>query len=165
MLLFDTFTIPFLSEYWKAIVIKCPLQMVQEALDGASAGRTCIVIAHRLSTVANADVICVLSGGVVVESGSHAELLAKGGQYARLLNSLKCSYWTISHRTFWVIVHTSVCTRHYVQKATTQFATFWSSLFIVSDTSFVNLLSWCGINSTVHKNSLLCSTKSTDAVS
>ncbi|XP_046665840.1 multidrug resistance protein homolog 49 isoform X2 [Homalodisca vitripennis] len=50
-------------------------KMVQEALEDASAGRTCIVIAHRLSTVTNADVICVLNRGVVVEMGSHATLL------------------------------------------------------------------------------------------
>lgn len=63
--------------------------MVQEALDDASEGRTCIVIAHRLSTVSNADVICVLNGGVVVEAGTHTELLARGGHYARLLHSQK----------------------------------------------------------------------------
>jgi ABC-type multidrug transport system fused ATPase/permease subunit len=49
------------------------------------AGRTTLVIAHRLSTVRHADVLYVLEGGQVVEQGTHAELVAKGGVYARLL--------------------------------------------------------------------------------
>ncbi len=47
-------------------------------------GRTTLVIAHRLSTVVGADLIHVMQGGRVVESGSHAELLLRGGAYARL---------------------------------------------------------------------------------
>jgi ABC-type multidrug transport system fused ATPase/permease subunit len=47
--------------------------------------RTTIVIAHRLSTVRNADLLAVLDGGRLVETGSHAELLARGGLYARLI--------------------------------------------------------------------------------
>ncbi len=57
---------------------------VQQALDAALVGRTSIVIAHRLSTVRSADVICVVDGGRVVERGRHAELLARGGLYADL---------------------------------------------------------------------------------
>ncbi|WP_201771690.1 ABC transporter ATP-binding protein [Cryobacterium roopkundense] len=59
-------------------------QVVQQALDTASHGRTTIAIAHRLSTVVNADVIFVVDGGHIVEHGTHAELLARGGVYASL---------------------------------------------------------------------------------
>ncbi len=57
---------------------------VQQALDAALEGRTSLVIAHRLSTVRNADLILVLDGGRVVQHGTHAELLAAGGLYATL---------------------------------------------------------------------------------
>jgi ATP-binding cassette, subfamily B, bacterial len=59
-------------------------RVVQAALDTASRGRTTIAIAHRLSTIVGADVIFVVDGGRIVERGSHAELLAAGGVYARL---------------------------------------------------------------------------------
>ncbi len=57
---------------------------VQRALDEAMSGRTSLVIAHRLSTVRAADSIAVLEGGRVVEQGTHAELLARGGLYSEL---------------------------------------------------------------------------------
>jgi ATP-binding cassette subfamily B protein len=57
---------------------------VQRALDTALQGRTSLVIAHRLSTVRNADQILVVDGGRVVERGTHAELLASGGLYSDL---------------------------------------------------------------------------------
>ena len=59
-------------------------RQIQAALGGLMAGRTTIVIAHRLSTVINADVIHVLDQGRIVQSGSHAELIERGGLYARL---------------------------------------------------------------------------------
>lgn len=58
--------------------------LVQQALNEALTGRTAIVIAHRLSTVRNATTIAVLRAGEVVETGTHSELLAKGGLYADL---------------------------------------------------------------------------------
>ena len=59
-------------------------QEIQANLDEVSAGRTTLVIAHRLSTVVNADEILVLDQGRIVERGDHAELLAKGGVYAAM---------------------------------------------------------------------------------
>jgi ATP-binding cassette subfamily B protein len=58
---------------------------VGEALDRLAEGRTTIVIAHRLSTVRDADQIAVLDGGIVAERGTHEELLAAGGRYATLV--------------------------------------------------------------------------------
>lgn len=62
-------------------------ERIQRAMDILMAGRTCFVIAHRLSTIRSADVILVLRDGDIVESGSHEELLARGGFYAELYNS------------------------------------------------------------------------------
>jgi subfamily B ATP-binding cassette protein MsbA len=61
-------------------------RLVQQALERLMKGRTSLVIAHRLSTIERADRIVVIDAGRVVESGSHAELLAAGGLYARLHN-------------------------------------------------------------------------------
>ena len=59
-------------------------RLVQEALEHAMADRTTFAIAHRLSTIMNADVIFGIADGQLIEQGAHAELLARGGLYARL---------------------------------------------------------------------------------
>ena len=57
---------------------------IQKSLDDLSEGRTVIIIAHRLSTVKNADRIAVVEGEKITEEGTHAELMAKNGIYAEL---------------------------------------------------------------------------------
>ena len=59
---------------------------VQQALDALMKGRTSIVIAHRLSTIRNADMIVVLDKGVIVEQGTHDQLLAQEGLYKKLVD-------------------------------------------------------------------------------
>ena len=60
--------------------------MIQQALDELCKGRTTIVVAHRLSTIKNADEIAVISDGHIIEQGSHTDLLSHGGMYAKLYN-------------------------------------------------------------------------------
>ena len=62
-------------------------RLVQEALDRLMQNRTTFVIAHRLSTIIRADKILVLDGGRLVEQGTHAELMARGGFYCQLYQS------------------------------------------------------------------------------
>lgn len=57
---------------------------IQEALERACKDRTTITIAHRLCTIMNADIIAVVRGGVIEEQGTHSELLAENGLYAKM---------------------------------------------------------------------------------
>ncbi len=70
--------------------------LIQEAIARLTRHRTTIVIAHRLSTVRNADKILVCSGGRIVESGAHAKLMDQGGLYARMVRTQEISHgWRI----------------------------------------------------------------------
>ena len=59
-------------------------KLVQEAIDNLMKNRTSIIVAHRLSTIKNADIICVMHDGVIVEQGKHDDLIALNGYYKRL---------------------------------------------------------------------------------
>ena len=75
-----------LDEATSSVDTRTELQ-IQDAMDQLMHGRTSFVIAHRLSTIKNSDLILVVRDGDIVESGTHDELLAKGGFYAELYNS------------------------------------------------------------------------------
>lgn len=66
--------------------------LIQKSLDDLSEGRTTIVVAHRLSTIKNADEIAVVSDGKIVEQGTHDELVKKGGEYYKLYAAQKNKY-------------------------------------------------------------------------
>ena len=61
--------------------------LIQEAFDRMMQGRTSFIVAHRLSTIRNADEILVMKDGSIIEQGNHEELLEKNGFYAKLYNS------------------------------------------------------------------------------
>jgi ABC-type multidrug transport system fused ATPase/permease subunit len=63
-------------------------RIMQRALRKLTKGRTCLTIAHRLSTVTNADRIIVLDGGKIIEEGNHKELLARQGLYYKMHQQL-----------------------------------------------------------------------------
>lgn len=75
-----------LDEATSSVDTRTELQ-IQKAMDQLMEGRTSFVIAHRLSTIKNADIILVMKDGDIIESGTHEELLVKGGFYAELYNS------------------------------------------------------------------------------
>jgi ATP-binding cassette subfamily B protein len=75
-----------LDEATSSVDTRTELQ-IQNAMDELMKGRTSFVIAHRLSTIKNADLILVLKDGDIIESGTHQELLDRGGFYAELYNS------------------------------------------------------------------------------
>ena len=61
--------------------------LIQQAFDKLMQGRTSFVVAHRLSTIRNADLILVMRDGKIVEEGTHQQLLEQGGFYCKLYNS------------------------------------------------------------------------------
>ena len=73
--------------------------LVQQGMDGLMYGRTTFVIAHRLSTVRNADCIMVLEQGRIIERGSHDELMEKKGQLLPALHRQSASVRRLSHRS------------------------------------------------------------------
>lgn len=75
-----------LDEATSSVDTRTELQ-IQKAMDELMKGRTSFIIAHRLSTIKNADLILVMKDGDIIESGTHEELLLKGGFYAELYNS------------------------------------------------------------------------------
>ena len=76
-------TVLLLDEATSALDLESE-RVVQAALEGLQAGRTCVVVAHRLTTIRNAHCIAVMRAGAVLEAGTHAELAARNGAYAKL---------------------------------------------------------------------------------
>ena len=71
--------------------------LIQKALAVLAKGKTVLMVAHRLSTVVDADMICVLDEGRIVEQGAHAELVVAGGLYAKMWDDYRTSVsWRIA---------------------------------------------------------------------
>ena len=75
-----------LDEATSSIDTRTEMQ-IQQAFSALMLGRTCFIVAHRLSTVKSADLILVMKDGKIIEQGSHKELIAMGGFYNKLYNS------------------------------------------------------------------------------
>lgn len=84
-------TILLLDEATSALDSKSE-RVVQAAFDRVCLNRTVVMIAHRLTTVKNADKIVVVDRGIVQEIGSHDKLIKKGGVYARMLQKMVCMF-------------------------------------------------------------------------
>jgi ATP-binding cassette subfamily B protein len=77
---------PLLAEATSSVATRTEEQ-IQRAMDEVTRGRTSFVIAHRLSTIKNADLIIYMQDGDIRETGTHDELMERGGLYAELYNS------------------------------------------------------------------------------
>lgn len=77
--------IPVRNQTTHPFFLLCFAVQVQQALQEAARGRTVMVIAHRLSTVSGADLVAVVQSGQIIESGTHASLMAEGGAYSQLV--------------------------------------------------------------------------------
>ena len=87
-------------------------RLVQSALEKASQGRTTIVVAHRLSTVQNADMIVCIKSGQVEEAGTHEELLKKQGLYSELVATQLRT--TTGSGTYMYLHHSIHCVSHFI---------------------------------------------------
>ena len=87
-------------------------RLVQSALEKASQGRTTIVVAHRLSTVQNADMIVCIKSGQVEEAGTHEELLKKQGLYSELIATQLRT--TTGSGTYMYLHHSIHCVSHFI---------------------------------------------------
>ena len=91
--------------------------VVQEALDRVSKGRTTISVAHRLSTIQNADIIYVIDQGEVVESGNHESLLEARGRYSELVQLQRIKKaWSMYIELFWIHGRRQVLEKAYCVK-------------------------------------------------
>ena len=104
---------------------------VQNALDRAGVGRTVVMVAHRLTTVRNADRILVVDRGVVKESGNHDELVALNGIYAHMLST---QVWGLS----WI----SISLRHEIWNILNRLLTLGNRLQWVSYKDCLSLSNW-----------------------